>query len=250
MLRLTAPLAALLALATPHRSAHADEITVYSSTGLRYVLEEAVPLFAQATGHRPKVVLGTATALKKRIDAGETFDVAIFTPVIIRQLVGEGVVTKHSVREMAASGIGVAVKAGAPKPDVSSTEALRKALLGASSVTYASDGQSGAYFLKLLERLEISNQVLARAKPAPGGKELELVARGEAELGIQLVGEIVPMHGVELAGPLPPGTQNLVVLAGAISATTSTPSASKALMDFLTDPSLHPMIAKTGMEPR
>jgi len=210
-----------------------------------------VPEYEKASGHKVLVENDTTGAVTKRIDAGETFDVVVTTPAAIDDLVTKGKVVAGSLTKLARVGVGVMVKAGAPKPDVSTVDAFKKSVLAAKSVSYidpASGGSSGIYVAKLLEWLGIADQVKPKEKLKQGGYVADLISSGEAELGIHQISEIVPASGVTLVGPLPKEIQNYTVYAAGIGATTSQADAARALIAVLSGPSAQALFKSKGMD--
>jgi len=210
-----------------------------------------VPEYEKASGNKVVIDNDTVGALAKRIDAGETFDVLVTTPAAIDALIAQGKVAPGSRANLARVGVGVMVKAGAPKPDVSTVDAFRKAVLAAKSVSYidpASGGSSGIYVAKLLERLGIADQVKPKEKLKQGGYVADYISSGQAELGIHQISEIVPAPGVTLVGPLPQEIQNYTVYAAGIAATTKHAAAAKALIAVFSGPSAQALFKSKGMD--
>jgi molybdate transport system substrate-binding protein len=230
-------------------AARASEITVLSSNGVKTVLLELVPQFEKATGNKVNITLDASNLLKKEIDAGKSFDVAILTPGLINELIKQGKVADGSAANIARTGIGVAVKKGASKPDISSVDAFKHALLNAKSIAYTTAGQSGGHFAKVIEKLGIADQVIAKGKTVPGGSTGDLVVKGEAEMAVQLISELMAVPGIDVVGPFPAEVQNYVVLTAGISANAKDKAAAQALIKFLTAPSAVPVIISKGMEP-
>ena len=201
---------------------NAADLNVYSSIAMRGALEELVPQFQKDTGKTLAITWGTAAALTKRIEAGEPADIAILTRANIDALDKEGKLLLGTVVTLAASGIVVAIKSGAHKPDISSAETFKEALLAAKSIAYsnpASGGASGVHFATVLDRLGIAGDIKSKTKfPPPGGNAATLVATGETELAIQQKPEIMNAAGVDVVGPLP-GDLNKVTAfaAGAVA---------------------------------
>jgi molybdate transport system substrate-binding protein len=232
--------------------ASAAEVKVLTAGAFKQVVLALVPDFEKQTGN--KVVLGNDTAggLKKRIESGEAFDVAVITPAIVDDLAGAGKIARGSRVNLATVGVGVVVKEGAPKPDVSTVEAFKSALLAAKSVAYidpASGGSSGVYIDKLLERLGIADQVRPKAKLKMGGYVAELIVSGEAELGLHQISEIVPVKGAALVGPLPKEIQNTTTYAAGLSASSQNRDAAQALIKMFSGPAAATVLKSKGMEP-
>jgi molybdate transport system substrate-binding protein len=230
-------------------SAHAADITVLSSTGLKTVIEELAPQFEKTTGSKLDITYGASNLLKKEIDGGRSFDVAILTPALIDELIKQGKVAQGSTAAIARAGSGVAVRAGTPKPDISTVEAFKRALIEAKSIAFTTAGQSGLHFASVIEKLGIAEQVKAKAKTFPGGSTAALVVKGEAEMAVQLIPELMAVSGVEVVGPFPGELQAYVVLAGGVAANAKDKAAAEALIKFLTAPAAAPVIKAKGMEP-
>jgi len=232
-------------------SATAAEIKVLTAGAFKQVLVALVPDFEKQTGHKVTVDNETVGALTKRIEGGEAFDVAVLTPGAVKELAAKGKLVEGSASTLARVGVGVMVKAGAPAPDISSVEAFKRALLAAKSVAYidpASGGSSGIYVAGLLDKLGIADQVKPKAKLKKGGYVADLIASGEAELGIHQISEIVPVKEVTLIGPLPAEIQNYTVYAAGIGAGSKDAEAAKALIKALTGPAAAAVLKSKGME--
>jgi molybdate transport system substrate-binding protein len=230
----------------------AAEVKVLTAGAFKQVVLALVPEFEKQTGVKVLVDNDTAGGLKKRIEGGEAFDVAVITPAVVDELAGTGKVASGSRVNLATVGIGVVVKEGAPKPDVSTVEALKGALLSAKSVAYidpASGGSSGIYIDKLLERLGIADQVRPKAKLKKGGHVADLIVNGEAELGLHQISEIVPVKGAALVGPLPKEIQNSTTYAAGLSASTQNKDAAQALIKVFSGPGAAAVLKAKGMEP-
>jgi len=244
-------LAAVLGLAVPPQ-AGAAEIKVLTAGAFRQVVLALVPDFEKQTGHKVTVDNGTAGQLKKRIEAGEAFDVAVITPAVVDDLTGKGKIAAGNRVNVASVGVGIMVKEGAPRPDVSTVEKFKQALLAATSVAYidpASGGSSGIYIDKLLVKLGVADQIRPKAKLKNGGHVADLIVAGEAELGMQQISEIVPVKGVALVGPLPKEIQNTTIYAAGLSAAAKDIDAAKALIKTFSGPVASALLKSKGMEP-
>jgi molybdate transport system substrate-binding protein len=233
-------------------SPSAAEVKVLTAGAFKEVVLALVPDYEKQTGNKVVVANDTAGALKKRIEGGEAFDVAIITPAVVDELTGAGKIVTGSRANIASVGVGVVVKEGAPKPDVSTVEAFKQALLAAKSVAYidpASGGSSGIYIDKLLERLGIADQVRPKAKLKKGGHVADLIVSGEAELGLHQISEIVPVKGAALVGPLPKEIQNTTTYAAGLSASTQNKDAAQALIKTFSSPAATAILKSKGMEP-
>ncbi len=234
-------------------AAEAAELKVLSSSGLREVMEDLGPKFERATGHKLAISFGTLGALVKRVQDGETADVIVLPQQGIDGFVKDGKAEASNVSVLARSGVGVAVRKGAPKPDISTPEALKRTLLAAKSIAYldpAGGGASGVHFAKVLDRLRITDEMkpktILHANARAGGV---LVASGDAEIGVNVMQELIPLPGIDLVGPLPAELQNTVVYAATIMTSAKDAAASKVLVDFLRTPEAAAVIKAKGMEP-
>jgi molybdate transport system substrate-binding protein len=242
-------LGAGLMIAAPSGAA---ELKVLTAGAFKEILLALVPGFESATGH--KVVLDNATAgvLTKRIESGEAFDLAVLGPSAIDELIAKGKIAAGTRVMLARVGIGVVVKAGAPKPAIATVDEFKGALLAAKSVAYidpAAGGSSGIYIAKLLQQLGIADDVNAKAKLIQGGAVATHVADGEAALGLHQISEILPIQGVTLVGPLPAAIQNYTVYAAGIAAAAQQPAAARTLIDRLAGSKAAAVLQAKGMEP-
>jgi molybdate transport system substrate-binding protein len=233
-------------------SVRAAEVKLLTAGAFKQVVLALVPDFEKQTGNKVVVDNDTAGGLKKRIESGEAFDVAVITPAVIDELAGTGKIAAGSRVNLASVSIGVVVKEGAPKPDVSTVDAFKRALLEAKSVAYidpASGGSSGIYIDKLLERLGIADQVRPKSKLKNGGYVADLIVSGEAELGLHQISEIVPVKGAALVGPLPKEIQNSTTYAAGLSASPQNKDAAQALIKMFSGPAAATVLKSKGMEP-
>jgi molybdate transport system substrate-binding protein len=245
-------LAAVLMAAGAPRAAGAAEIKVLTAGAFKQVVLALVPDFEKQTGHKVTVENETVGALTKRIEGGEGFDLAVLTPGAVDNLTGKGKFAAGSRTNLARVGVGVVVKDGTPKPDISSVDAFKKSLLAAKSVAYidpAAGGSSGIYVSGLLDKLGIGAEVKAKAKLIHGGAVAEHIAKGEAELGIHQISEILPVKGIVLVGPLPAEIQNYTVYAAGLGANAKEADAAKALLKALSGPAAAEVLKAKGMEP-
>ncbi len=235
-------------------AAGAAEIKVMSTLAMQPIMEDLGPKFERATGHRLAITFTTLGVVVKRVQDGESADVVIIPQQGIDGFVKAGKAAAGSVAVVALSGIGVVVRQGALKPDISSAEALRSTLLAAKSIAYtdpARGGTTGVHFAKVLERLGIASEIKPKTvfpKTAGGGAVGALVASGEAEIGVQQIPELIPVAGIEIVGPLPGDLQNTLVFAAAIMADTKEAEAGRALISFLRTPEAAAVIKAKGME--
>lgn len=240
--------AGLLLAAT---GASAAEITVLTAGAFKSVVMAVVPDFERQSGDKVTVANDTAGALAKRIAEDEAFDVVILTPAAIEQLVQNGKVASGSPMRLARVAIGVAVKKGAPVPDIATVAAFETALRQARSVAYidpAAGGSSGIYLAQLFAKLGLADVIKAKAVLVPGGLVAERVANGEAELGIHQISEILAVPGVTLVGPLPAEIQNYTVYAGGVAAGSRASEAARGFLAALAGPRGLAVLKEKGME--
>ena len=231
-------------------AAGAAEIKVISSVGVKAALEEIKPQFERATGHKLNITYGTAVPLKRQIDGGETFDVVLLTPALVGDLAKSGKVAAGTSADVAKAGIGVAIKQGAPKPDIGTPEAFKKTVLAAKSIAYSKEGQSGTAMARLMERLGIAEQMKSKTVlETRSGMTAANVVEGKAELAFVLISEILPIAGAENAGPLPAELQTYVVFTAGISPGTRNAAAARSLIDFLKTPAAAAVYKAKGLEP-
>ena len=249
MRTLTLALAALAATMSA-AAVQAADIKVLASNGVKGTLEELAPAFERATGNKLAITFGLAAVLKRQIEAGEAFDLAILTSAGIEDLARQGKIDAASRTSIARSGVGIAVRAGAPKPDISTAEALKRTLLSAKSITWAKEGASGIYFASVVQKMGIAERVKPKLKLGASGAQVgEMIANGEAELGALLINELLAVKGVDVVGPLPPELQSYTVFHGGVSAASKNAAATKALIQFLTTPAAGAVFKSKGQEP-
>ena len=236
-----------LAFAVLAGEAQAAEITVLASTAVKTSLEELKPQFEKATGNKVDVSFGPATVLKTKIEQGTAFDVTILTAPVADELATAGKIDAARTA-IAHSGIGVAIRKGAPKPDISTKDSFVKTLLAANSVGLTAGGATGTYLKTLFEKLGIAEQLKPKLKLLQGPSG-EAVTNGEVEIGMTQISEILPYPGAELAGPLPPELQSYTQFSAAPSVATKQADAAKAFIKFLTGPDAQAVIKAKGMEP-
>ena len=237
----------------PGRSALAQsaELHVMISDGLKPVVEELTPQIEQATGRKLAADFNSSKNLRDKIQAGETFDAAIMTLDVLDDLTQKGKIASNSRTEISRTGIGVGVRAGAPKPDVSTPDALKRTLLAAKSISFNPTGASSAPTFKVFERLGIADEVKPKlVLDKEAGRPQKNVAEGRVELVISLIPEIKFFPGVDLVGPMPGDLQSYVSFGGGISADSRDKEGAQKLLKFLSGPAAVPVIKAKGMEPR
>jgi molybdate transport system substrate-binding protein len=244
---------AFLGLLLASTTSGAAEIKVYATIGMRSVLEELQPKFEQASGHKLDITWGLAGALAKRVADGESPDALVAIRGGIDGLVTNGRIAAPSTATLALSGVGVSVRSGAPKPDISTPEKLKEALLAAKAVAYsdpAKGGASGVHFAKVADRLGIGEAVKAKAKhPEAAGLPGKFLLDGSADLAIAQVPELLEVQGTDLVGPLPGDLQNITVFAAGVVSGAKQPDAAAAFVKFLQTPEAIATVKAKGMEP-
>ena len=228
--------------------ANAAEIKVWTARAIATVLAEIGPQFERATGHNLNVYSGLPADFERRANAGEPFDVLISGSGPVDSWIRDGKIIAATRADIVRSGIGVEVRTGAPRPDISSVEAFKRALLDAKSIAYLRVG-SGIYLAGLLDRLGIAEAIKSKVTRPESDIVSELVAKGEVELGMVVITQILTTPGVDFVGPLPPEIQSYVMFTVGVSASSRAPDAAKDLIKFLTGPIAAPVIRAQGMEP-
>ena len=223
------------------------EIRVWTTRAIATVLAQVGPEFERTSGYHLRIVSDLPPAFARRREAGEPFDLFISGSATVDEWIRAGHVVAATRTELARSAIGVAVRAGAPKPDLGSVDAFRRALLGAKSVAYLRVG-SGLHIDGVLERLGLADAVRSKARRPEGDSVAVLVAQGEVELGLVVITQILTTPGVELAGPLPPELQSYVTFTAAVGSRTRLSDVGARLIQFLQGPAAARVILAQGME--
>ena len=227
----------------------AAELKLLSSGAVKEAYAELIPQFAKASGHKVSITWAGTVDIKKKIAAGEVYDLVVVASPEMDSFLKDGKVAAGSKVDLVKSGVGVAVKAGAPKPDVSSGEALKTALMAAKSVGY-STGPSGVYLVGLFEKWGIANEIKAKAKiTTPGVPVASLIRNGEAEIGFQQVSELIHEKGIDFLGALPNDVQKITTFSGGIHAGAKEKDAAKALQSFLAAPARADTLKQHGLSP-
>ena len=235
------------------RSASADEIRVMTSGSFTAAYLELIPQCERATRNTLVTVtttIGTGLAfIPSRLQRGEPADVVIVDDAALLQMIKDGLVVADSRTDLARSSIGMAVRAGAPKPDISSVEALKRTLLEAKSIAYSAS-VSGRYLsTELFQRLGIADQVLSKSRRIEGERVGTVVARGDAEIGFQQISELLPIPGIDYVGPLPPEVQRTTVFSAGVASGSTNANAARALIGCLASPEAAGAVTKSGLEP-
>lgn len=227
----------------------AAEIKVLSTHAALDVLNELAPKFERASGNRLSFGYDPAKAVKRQIENGAAFDIAIVTRPVFDALAEQGYLLPDTRADIGRSGLGVAVREGAPKPDIGTTDAFKRALLAAKSVVRSTEGTSGMYFEALLDRLGIAEAMRNKIVLGPSGRVAELVARGEADMAVQQIAELLPVTGAQYVGPFPPELQLFSEFSAGVAAASKHRDVAKAFIDTLTTPAAVALFKAAGLEP-
>jgi molybdate transport system substrate-binding protein len=225
------------------------ELRLISSMATRQVLADLVNLFEATSPQRVMVESVGGVDAAKRVRAGEAFDLIVLAASAIDELMAAGRIVAGTRVDLVRSGVAIAVRAGAPRPDIGSEEAVKRAVVAARSLSY-STGPSGVHLAKLFERWGIAEQLKSRMVQAPPGVPVgTLVARGEVELGFQQLSELMNLPGIDVLGPLPPAIQIITTFSGGVAQTSARPDAARAVLEFMASPTVAAIKQKQGMEP-
>jgi molybdate transport system substrate-binding protein len=239
----------LVVLLMQAHAAPAAELKIFGSRVTKMVVGDVGPGFEQATGHKLQVVTDVAAVMKRRIEGGEPFDLAILVDFQTDALIAAGKLAADSRADIMKAGIGVAVRRGAPKPDIGTVEAFKRTLLEAKSITYLKEGASTIYLDRLFAQMGIAEALKAKTVKPETESVSERVAQGEVELGLIVIPNILSVPGAELVGPLPSEVQSYIVFTAGVSVQSPNQQAAWDLIKLLTDPRTRPVIASKGMEP-
>ena len=227
----------------------ASKISIISSMATRQVLADLVAKFQQSSSQQVSVESVGGVDAARRVQAGEAFDVVVLAANAIGQLTEAGKIVPGSRVDLVRSGVSIAVRAGAPQPDIGSEEAVRQAVLSARSLSY-STGPSGVHLVKLFERWGIAGDIKSRIAQAPPGVPVgSLVARGEVELGFQQLSELIHLSGIDVLGPLPPAIQIITTFSAGLAVASTQAAAVRTLLDFMVSPAAVQAKLRNGMEP-
>lgn len=235
-------------------AAPGDEVRVMTSGAFTAAYLEVIPEFERATQNKVVTAYGASMgnapdSIPSRLQRGEPVDVVIIVGSALDELIKQGKVVAGSRVDLARSSIGMAVRAGAPRPDISSLDALKRTLLHAQSIAYSASA-SGVYIsTELFPRLGIADQVMGKSKRIESERVGTVVARGDAEIGFQQISELLPVPGIDYVGPLPPEVQKVTVVSAGVAVGAKEPDAATALIRFLASPAVVPAITKSGLEP-
>ena len=241
--------AALLIACAPMSAAPCAELKIFGSRVTKMIMADLGPQFERTSGLTPVVVTDVAAVMKRRIEAGEPFDLAVLVNFQTDELIKAGKLVSETRTDVMKAGIGVAVKLGAPKPDIGTVEAFKHALLEPKSITYLKEGASTRYLDRLFARLGIAEALRAKTVKPETESVSERVAQGEIELGLIVIPNILSVPGAELVGPLPPEVQSYIVFTAAVAAQSAHQQAARELIKLLASPATVPLLKAKGMEP-
>ena len=238
-------------LGNPHHARAQSEVTLVAPGGIRDAVEQLIPGFESQSGHKVKATFGSGLGTKQQVVRGDAFDVPIVQPPYPDVLASGNVVAK-SAKTLASVSVGVAVRHGAPKPDISTPDAVKRMLLAAKSISYpdgAAGAAAGVSFDATLKKLGISDQMQPKIKRAQGGAgAMEMVAKGDVEIGLTFLSEMA-VPGIDVVGPLPRAISTPTTLVGFVSSHAKDPAAAKALLDYLSSPAAAAVYKAKGMQP-
>ena len=239
-----------LTMIAPTSIAMAGEVRVLCSNGMKAAMVDLVPRFERATKHTVAIDYGVSADLKRQIENGAPFDLAILTPALIDELIAQGRIAPDTRVTLARSSMALAIRAGTPKPDIRTTDALTRVLRSSTSISYAREGASSVFFAQLVQRLNLAEALTSTTRlTATGAEAAASVARGEAQLAVLPVSEILPVAGVEVLGTFPEDVRGYLVMVAGTSAGAVQNAAARELITFLTAPAARPVLEKKGMEP-
>ncbi len=238
--------AILLPILGMPNDAAAAEIKLLATAGARAALSELLPQFEARTGHKVNADFAPFAVLKRRIDAGENFDVVILSPALIDELIKHGNIAADTRIAFARTGLAVVVAQGGPKPDISTVENFRRALLNAKALAYVREGESGAHFLEILNQLGIAEEMRPKLKPLDNARDA--IQKGAADMVVNGMGPAMETPASEYLGGLPSAIQRYLPFAAGVSAATKHPEAARALLRFLMSPDLAPAFRAKGLE--
>jgi len=230
-------------------AAQAAEIKVLSGNGARAAISELGTRFERVSAHKVAIHFEVNPAVKRRIEAGEAFDVAVLNPPVLDDLIRQGRIVAGTRAVIGRAGIGAAMRAGAPKPDISSVAAFKRTLLGVNSVAYPGEGASGKYFVSLVDRLGIATEMKPKMRPMPAEYNVEVVASGEVDLVVVVASRISGVPGVALVGLIPQELQTWIGFTAGVGSGAREPDAAREMIRFFTAPAAAPVLRATGVEP-
>lgn len=240
---------AVMFVASAGRPAHAAEIRCACAEAMRPILADLGPKFEQATGHKLVIAYGLAPVVTRRVEGGESFDVAIINPPQVDALITAGKIERDTRSSLGRAGVGVGVPAGSAKPDMSSVDAFKRTLLNSKSVAFPDEGTSGAYFRDVIRRLDLVDPMRDKVRPTAAGVGFAMVARGEAEMIVTIIPQLLAATGLDFAGPVPAELQTWIGMVAGLGTGAHDAAAAKAFIAFLTTPAATAVMKAKGWEP-
>ena len=236
----------LLLLAAPVQAA---ELKVLSGNGARAAVLELAARFDRASGHKTSVEFAVNPQTRAKIESGQAFDVAILNPPVLDALIRQKLIVAETRAVLGRAGIGVGIREGASKPDISTVDAFKRVLLSSKSVAYPGEGASGKYFVSVVERLGIAAEMKPKMRPMPAEYNVEMVASGEAEMVVVVASRISGVPGVQLVGGIPQELQTWIGFTAGVGSAAREPQAARAMLRFFTAPDAAPVLKAAGVEP-
>lgn len=240
---------ALVLLVTQTAAVQAADVKFFAGGGFKAAAEALAPGFEQAGGHKLAFTFDSEGGFAKRIKAGESFDVLLIGPGLVDPLIKDGNIVAATRADVARAGLGLAVKAGAPKPDISSVDNFKRALLAAKSVAFVGDGHSGEYFRGMIDHMGIADQMKSKLKPLGTSNLTKAVASGEADFAVWVIPGLLADRGVDVAGPIPTELQDYVALTAGLSTAAKEAEPGKALVKYLTSDAAKATMKSKGWQP-
>ncbi len=247
LISITAALVAIIGLGA--HGVNAAEIKVLSGNGGRVAVAELSERFEKETGHKVVIDFAVNPQVRKRVLDGEAFDVAVLNPPVLDELIKAGKVKAETRTVIGRIGLGVGIKQGAPRPDLSTAEGFKKALLSANKVAYPEEGASGIYFASLVKRLGIEEEMKSRLMPMPGEYNVEVVAEGKADMVVVVASRIYGVKGVDMVGLLPNELQTWIAFAAGVSSSAKDTDLAGKLANAMAAPSAEPFLRQIGLQP-
>lgn len=242
-------LAFILAAFLCATAAQAADLIVWSGNGPGAAVVALCKQFEQATGHKVTVHFEVNPEVQRKLEGGEAFDVVVGNPPTIDGVIKAGKGVAGSKVDFGRSGLAIAVRSGSPRPDVSSVDAFKRALLASKAVAFPGEGASGRYFVSVVERIGLAEAMKTKLKPMPAGDTAEVVARGEADMVVVVATRLIDVPGIDIVGPIPAEVQTWIGFAAGLSAASKQPEAAKALIAFMSAPAAATTLRAKGVDP-
>jgi molybdate transport system substrate-binding protein len=238
----------LLLLLGAGKDVRAAELKVLSGNGAKAAVTELCAQFERVSGHKVALYFEVNPGVKKRIESGEAFDVAVLNPPVLDDLIRQGRIAAGTRTVLGRSGIGAAIRAGAPRPDISTVDSFKRTLLGYNSVAFPGEGASGRYFVSLVERLGIASEMKPKMRPMPAEYNVEVVARGEVDLVVVVASRITGVPGVEALGTIPQALQTWIGFTAGLGSEAREPEAARDMLRFFRSPAAAKILGEAGVQ--